>query len=145
MSVELLLTPVCPRLGEYSLAFAFPATQRAGLKIKLNAVALKGFNETEIPELSRFALGRGMDLTVIKTMPIGEFEEDRTDHCLTCSKLRSDLERQFALADIPRKTGGRQKTMLSFTPRSTKPSPASRRATTSSSIGPITARLPRAI
>src|SRR6201996_4398648 len=46
------------------------AAQKAGLKIKLNAVALKDFNETEIAEMLRFAHGRGMDLTLIETMPM---------------------------------------------------------------------------
>jgi len=82
------------------------AAQRAGLKIKLNAVALKGFNEAEIPELLRFAHGRGMDLTVIETMPMGEIEEDRTDQYLPLSELRADLDRQFTLTDIPFRTGG---------------------------------------
>ncbi|MGO4436107.1 GTP 3',8-cyclase MoaA [Rhizobium sp. RAF56] len=82
------------------------AAQKAGLRIKLNAVALKDFNEAEIPELLRFAHGRGMDLTVIETMPMGEIEEDRTDRYLPLSKLRADLERQFTLTDIGYRTGG---------------------------------------
>jgi cyclic pyranopterin phosphate synthase len=82
------------------------AAQRAGLKIKLNAVALKGFNDLEIPQLLRFAHGRGMDLTVIETMPMGEIDEDRTDQYLPLSELRADLERQFTLTEIPYKTGG---------------------------------------
>jgi cyclic pyranopterin phosphate synthase len=82
------------------------AARRAGLKIKLNAVALKDFNESEIPDLLRFAHDRGMDLTVIETMPMGEIDEDRTDQYLPLSKLRADLEQQFTLADIPYRTGG---------------------------------------
>jgi cyclic pyranopterin phosphate synthase len=82
------------------------AAQAAGLKIKLNAVALKGFNEHEIPELMRWAHGRGMDLTVIETMPMGEIDADRTDQYLPLSQLRADLEQQFTLSDIPFKTGG---------------------------------------
>jgi GTP 3',8-cyclase len=82
------------------------AAQHAGLNIKLNAVALKGFNDAEIPELMRWAHGRGMDLTVIETMPMGEIDADRTDQYLPLSILRADLERQFTLADIPYKTGG---------------------------------------
>jgi GTP 3',8-cyclase len=78
----------------------------AGLKIKLNAVALKGFNETEIPELIHFAHARGMDLTVIETMPMGEIDEDRTDRYLPLSKVKADLEQQFTLTDIGYKTGG---------------------------------------
>jgi len=82
------------------------AAQAAGIAVKLNAVALKDFNEHEIPEMLRFAHGRGMDLTVIETMPMGEIDEDRTDRYLPLSLLRAQLERQFTLSDIPYKTGG---------------------------------------
>ncbi|UCI05710.1 GTP 3',8-cyclase MoaA [Mesorhizobium sp. B1-1-8] len=82
------------------------AAQKAGLKIKLNAVALRDFNDAEIPELLRWAHGRGMDLTVIETMPMGEIDADRTDQYLPLSLLRASLERQFTLSDIAYKTGG---------------------------------------
>jgi cyclic pyranopterin phosphate synthase len=82
------------------------AAQAAGLKIKINAVALKGFNDHEIPRLMRWAHGRGMDLTVIETMPMGEIDADRTDQYMPLSLLRAQLEQQFTLADIPYKTGG---------------------------------------
>ena len=82
------------------------AAQAAGLKVKLNAVALKGFNDTEIPGLMRWAHGRGMDLTVIETMPMGEIEADRTDQYMPLSLLRAQLEREFTLDDIAYKTGG---------------------------------------
>ncbi|RVB58073.1 GTP 3',8-cyclase MoaA, partial [Mesorhizobium sp. M7A.F.Ca.CA.002.03.2.1] len=58
------------------------AAQAAGLKVKLNAVALKDFNDAELPEMMRWAHGRGMDLTVIETMPMGEIDADRTDQYL---------------------------------------------------------------
>ncbi len=82
------------------------AAQEAGLKVKINAVALKGFNEDEIPEMIRWAHGRGMDMTLIETMPMGEIDEDRTDQYLPLSQLRATLERQFSLQDIPLRTGG---------------------------------------
>ncbi|MCC2610015.1 MULTISPECIES: GTP 3',8-cyclase MoaA [Rhizobium/Agrobacterium group] len=95
------------RWGDFSKVMeGIDAAQKAGLKIKLNAVALKDLNAAEIPEMIRFAHGRGMDLTVIETMPMGEIEEDRTDHYLPLSELRADLESEFTLADIPYKTGG---------------------------------------
>ena len=82
------------------------AALAAGLKIKLNAVALKAFNDHEIPDLMRWAHGRGMDLTVIETMPMGEIDADRTDQYLPLSLLRAQLERQFTLADNAYKSGG---------------------------------------
>ncbi|MGZ9722599.1 GTP 3',8-cyclase MoaA [Rhizobium miluonense] len=95
------------RWGDFTKVMeGIDAAQKAGLKIKLNAVALKDFNETEIPDLMRFAHRRGMDLTVIETMPMGEIEEDRTDQYLPLSQLRADLERQFTLTDTAYQTGG---------------------------------------
>jgi len=82
------------------------AAQQAGLGIKINAVALRGFNDTELPDILRWAHGRGMDMTVIETMPMGEIDGDRTDQYMPLSVLRSQLERQFTLTDIPFRTGG---------------------------------------
>lgn len=82
------------------------AAQRAGIRVKINAVALKDFNDHEIPELIRWAHGRGMDMTLIETMPMGEIEFDRTDQYLPLSQLREDLSQQFTLSDIPYRTGG---------------------------------------
>ena len=82
------------------------AAQAVGLKVKLNAVALKGFNQDEIPEMLAWAHGRGMDLTVIETMPMGEIDADRTDQYLPLSLLRAQLEHRFTLTDIPYKSGG---------------------------------------
>ncbi|CAD7045314.1 GTP 3',8-cyclase MoaA [Pseudorhizobium endolithicum] len=95
------------RWGDFSKVMeGIDAARKAGLKIKLNAVALKDFNQHEIPDMLRFAHGLGMDMTVIETMPMGEIEEDRTDRYLPLSELRADLERQFTLIDIPYRTGG---------------------------------------
>ncbi len=95
------------RWGELSKVLAgIEAAQAAGLHVKINAVALKGFNDHELPDLMRWAHGRGMDMTVIETMPMGEIDADRTDQYLPLSQLRAKLERQFTLNDIPFKTGG---------------------------------------
>src|SRR5690606_14502659 len=95
------------RWGDLAKVMAgIDAAQAAGLKVKLNAVALKGFNDHELPDMLRWAHGRGIDLTVIETMPMGEIDIDRTDQYLPLSKLRADLEREFTLHDIPYKTGG---------------------------------------
>jgi GTP 3',8-cyclase len=82
------------------------AAKAAGLAVKINAVALKGLNEFEIPEMIRWAHGEGMDLTVIETMPMGDIEGDRTDQYLPLSVLRANLMAHFTLEDIPYKTGG---------------------------------------
>ncbi len=82
------------------------AAQAAGLAIKINAVALKGVNDAEIPEMIRWAHGQGMDLTLIETMPLGDIDGDRTDQYLPLSMVRASLMDQFTLEDIPYKTGG---------------------------------------
>jgi cyclic pyranopterin phosphate synthase len=82
------------------------AAQKAGLRIKINAVALKGFNEDEIDDLIRWAHGGGMDLTLIETMPMGEVEADRTAQFLPLSLVREDLETRWTLTDLADRTGG---------------------------------------
>jgi cyclic pyranopterin phosphate synthase len=82
------------------------AAQAAGLKVKINAVALKGDNAAEIPELIRWAHGRGLDMTLIETMPMGEVEVDRTDEFISLGQVRRELESFWTLKDIPLSTGG---------------------------------------
>ena len=82
------------------------AAQDAGLHIKINAVALKGMNEFEIPDMVRWAHGQKMDFTLIETMPLGDIDGDRTDQYLPLSQVRASLMDQFTLEDIPYKTGG---------------------------------------
>jgi cyclic pyranopterin phosphate synthase len=82
------------------------AADAAGLRVKINAVALKGVNEHEIEDLIRFAHGRGADLTLIETMPLGEIEEDRTDQYLPLSVVRARLMDHFTLEESTHRTGG---------------------------------------
>lgn len=80
--------------------------RKAGLEIKINAVALRDVNEHEIQGMMEWAHGEGFDFTLIETMPLGEIDEDRTDQYLPLSLVRQRLEAKYALADIPYKTGG---------------------------------------
>ena len=82
------------------------AADAVGLKVKINAVALKDVNEDEIGDLLRFAHGRGADLTLIETMPLGDIEEDRTAQYLPLSIVRARLMDSFTLEDSPYRTGG---------------------------------------
>ena len=82
------------------------AAQAAGLKVKINAVALKGVNEDEMSGLVAWAHGRGMDLTVIEVMPLGEIGEDRLDQYLPLSMVRARLAERYTLDDIDYQTGG---------------------------------------
>src|SRR3954466_16230351 len=82
------------------------AAQAAGLAIKINAVALKGLNEDEIPALMEWAHGRGMALTLIEVMPMGDIGEGRIDQYLPLSLLRSRLAARYTLTDVNDNTGG---------------------------------------
>jgi GTP 3',8-cyclase len=82
------------------------AAQAAGLKVKINAVALKGVNEDEFPQLIEWAHGRGMDLTLIEVMPLGEIGEGRLDQYLPLSVVRARLSERFSLEDLDYRTGG---------------------------------------
>jgi GTP 3',8-cyclase len=95
------------RWGDFAQVMAgIEAAEKAGLEIKLNAVALKGVNEDEFDDLIRFAHGRGFDLTLIETMPMGDIDGDRTDQYLPLSIVRARLMDRFTLEDIPLRTGG---------------------------------------
>ena len=98
---------VITRWGDFDKVMnGIKAAQQAGLQIKINAVALKGVNETEIPNMIEWAHDQGYDLTLIETMPLGEIDEDRTDQYLPLSQVRSSLMEKYSLESIPYKTGG---------------------------------------
>src|SRR6185369_6590013 len=82
------------------------AAQKAGLKVKINAVALKGVNEDELPQLMEWAHGRGMDLTIIEVMPLGDVDESRLDQYLPLSIVRGRLAERYTLDEIDYRTGG---------------------------------------
>jgi len=82
------------------------AAQEAGLKVKINTVALRGINEDEIETLMVWAHERGMELTLIETMPMGEIDGDRTEQYLPLSLARARLAQRYALDEIDYRTGG---------------------------------------
>ncbi len=95
------------RWGDLSQVLAgIDAALAAGLKIKINTVALRGVNDEELPELVAWAHGRGMDLTLIEVMPLGEIGEGRLDQYLPLSMVRARLAERFTLDDIDCRTGG---------------------------------------
>ena len=95
------------RWGDFGKVMSgIDAAQAAGLKVKINAVALKGVNEDEIADMLAWANGRGMDLTVIEVMPLGDVEAARVDQYLPLSLVRARLSERFTLEDIGYRTGG---------------------------------------
>jgi GTP 3',8-cyclase len=95
------------RWGELDKVLAgIDAAQAAGLHVKINTVALKGVNDEEFPALIEWAHGRGMDLTLIEVMPMGDVGEQRLDQYLPLSMVRTQLAEKFSLEDIDYRTGG---------------------------------------
>jgi len=82
------------------------AALTAGLAVKINMVALAGINEDEIEEMLRWCAAMAMDLTLIETMPLGEVEEDRTDHYLPLDAVKRGIDERFTLMPSTRRTGG---------------------------------------
>ncbi len=82
------------------------AAQAAGLAVKINAVALKGFNEEEFDAMLAWTGQHGFDLCLIETMPMGEIDADRTDQYLPLSLVRSRLRKRWTLNDTDYRTGG---------------------------------------
>ena len=82
------------------------AALTAGLAVKINMVALAGINEDEIEDMLRWCAAMAMDLTLIETMPLGQVEEDRTDHYLPLDAVKHRLEERFTLVPSTKRTGG---------------------------------------
>jgi cyclic pyranopterin phosphate synthase len=80
--------------------------QAAGLAVKINMVALRGVNEDEILNMLEWAHGRGMDMTLIETMPLGKIEGDRLDQYLPLSLVRARLSQYYTLQESLHRTGG---------------------------------------
>ena len=80
--------------------------RRAGIAVKINAVALKGVNDGEVEEMIRWAHGDGMDMTFIEVMPMGDIEPDRFDQFWPLSQLRGQLLSSFTMDEIDYRTGG---------------------------------------
>jgi GTP 3',8-cyclase len=96
------------RTGDLSRVLAgMDAALEAGIAVKLNAVALRGVNEEEYVRLVRFAHERGMDMTFIEVMPLGELEgQARIDQFMPLSEVRARLSEEFTLEEIDYRTGG---------------------------------------
>lgn len=88
------------------------AAQKAGLQVKINAVALQGENEHQIEDLMVWAHGRGLDMSLIEVMPVGEIGVQRNTQFLSLKTVRDRLEERFTLRDIALDTGGPSRYVL---------------------------------
>src|ERR1700730_12658118 len=77
------------------------AAREAGLKVKINTVALRDLNEASLESLVEWSHASGMDITLIETMPLGDTGEDRTDQYVPLSRVRSQFEKRYTLVDLP--------------------------------------------
>lgn len=82
------------------------AAKAAGLKVKINCVALRGQNDASLPDLIEWAHGEGHDVALIEVMPLGEVEQDRVDHYLPLTDVRDSLETRWTLVPSDHRTGG---------------------------------------
>ena len=89
-----------------SVLAGIDAARAAGLAVKINVVALRDGTEAEADRLLRFAHDRGMTLTFIETMPLGDVGVDRVGQYLPLDRLRRQIESRWTLRDLPFRTGG---------------------------------------
>jgi len=83
------------------------AAQKAGLRIKINAVALKGFNEEELPRITQWCAERDMDLTWIEVMPMGDIgNESRLGQYWSLEDVRGAYAQSYTVTDLAERTGG---------------------------------------
>jgi len=82
------------------------AAKAAGLQIKINAVAIRDFNDNELDRILTWCGEQGFDLTLIETMPLGDIGGERADQYLPLSEVREQLEKTWTLSDIPYRSGG---------------------------------------
>ena len=83
------------------------AAKSAGLRVKINTVALRGVNEDELRDLAAWAGAEGHDLSFIEVMPVGEMPmQDRAATFLSLAEVRARLSDHLTLTDLPETTGG---------------------------------------
>jgi cyclic pyranopterin phosphate synthase len=98
---------VVTRWGDIDKVLAgIDAAQAAGIAVEINTVALAGVNDGEFEQLIEWSHGRGMDLTFIEVMPLGEIDVARADQYLPLDRVRAGLMDRFTLEDIDYQTGG---------------------------------------
>jgi cyclic pyranopterin phosphate synthase len=82
------------------------AAQDAGLRVKINTVALKHDNAAELPQMIQWAHGRRMDMTLIEAMPLGDIAADRADQFVSLAAVRHELSSFWMLTEMPERSGG---------------------------------------
>ncbi|MEX0299397.1 MAG: GTP 3',8-cyclase MoaA [Kordiimonas sp.] len=101
-----LFSKIARRYQLNTVLTGIQAAKEAGLQVKINTVAMRGVNETEIPRLLSWAIEENIDLTLIETMPLGDVEDEREDSYLPLSAVKEQLDQQYNLSSIDERTGG---------------------------------------
>ncbi len=95
------------RWGKFGKVMAgIDAARAAGLRVKINTVALKGVNDDEIENLVRWCGEKDMDLTFIETMPLGEIDGDRSEQYLPLTQVRAQIKNTWTLDESDHDSGG---------------------------------------
>ena len=95
------------RIGNFDkVVKGIMTAKNAGLKIKINTVALKGINDNEILDLVKWCGENKFALTFIEVMPMGEIGEKRIDQYMPLTEVRSLIKTRYSITDDPLKTGG---------------------------------------
>ena len=95
------------RTGDFNKVIrGINAAKEAGMKIKINTVALKGINDNEILNLVNWCGENKFGLTFIEVMPMGEIGEKRADQYMPLTDVKSLIQTKYSLSDDPLKTGG---------------------------------------
>ena len=98
---------VITRWGDFGKVLeGIAAAQKAGLRVKINTVALKGVNEDELADMVAWSHQRDMDITFIEVMPLGEEGGDRSDQFLSLAEVRARLGERLSLEPLSVSTGG---------------------------------------
>jgi len=95
------------RIGDFDKVIqGIMAAKKAGLKIKINTVALKGINDNEILDLVHWCGENKFALTFIEVMPLGEIGEKRADQYMPLTDVRNLIQTKYSLTEDPLRTGG---------------------------------------
>ena len=95
------------KIGDFNKVIkGINAAKEAGMKIKINTVALKGINDNEILNLVNWCGENKFGLTFIEVMPMGEIGEKRVNQYMPLTDVKSLIQTKYSLSDDPLKTGG---------------------------------------
>ena len=76
------------------------------IKLKINTVAIKGFNEDEYERLIQWTSQRNIDLTFIEVMPMAETDKNREDQFISLEEIYKKLNQEYQFFKIDKNTGG---------------------------------------